>query len=63
MIYYIYRKQGYKSLLQLNEKYIFESVFLVVVKMKNSTMKVVDIRFSLFYIYIFLDENIYLHIM
>ena len=47
MIYYIYREQGYKSLLPLNEECIFENVPLVVVKMKNGTMKVVNIKFLL----------------
>ena len=46
MIYYIYREQGYKSLLPLNEENIFESVPLMVVKMKSGTMKVVNIKFS-----------------
>ena len=31
----------------LNEEVIFENVLLVVVKMKNGTMKVVNIKFSL----------------
>ena len=48
MIYYIYRKQGYKSLLPLNKKYIFENVLLVVVKMKSGTMKVVKMKFSIY---------------
>ena len=42
MIYYIYRKQGYKSLLPLNEECIFENVLLVVVKMKSDIKKVVN---------------------
>ena len=45
MIYYIYRKQMYKSLLPLNEECIFENVSLVVVKMKSGTIKVVNIKF------------------
>ena len=45
MIYFIYRKQGYKSLLPLNEEGIFENVHLVVVKMKNGIMKVVNMKF------------------
>ena len=45
MIYYIYREQGYKSLLPLNEEYIFENIFLVEVKMKSGTMKVVNMKF------------------
>ena len=44
MIYYIYR-EWYRSLLPLNEKDIFENVLLVVVKMKNSTMKMVNLKF------------------
>ena len=47
MIYYIYREQGYKSILPLNEKCIFENIFLVVVKMKSGTMKVVNMKFFL----------------
>ena len=47
MIYYIYREQGYKSLLPLNEECIFENISLVVVKMKNGTMKVVNMNFFL----------------
>ena len=39
MIYHIYRKQGYKSLLPLNEECIFENVSLMVVNMKSGTMK------------------------
>ena len=46
MIYYIYWKQWYKSLLPLNEKCIFENVLLVVVKIKSGTMKVVNMKFS-----------------
>ena len=45
MIYYIYREQGYKSLLSLNEEDIFENVHLVVVKMKSYTMKVANMKF------------------
>ena len=45
MIYYIYREQGYKSLLPLNEEGILENVPLVVVKMKSGIMKVVSIKF------------------
>ena len=47
MIYYIYREQWYESLLPLNEKYIFENVPLVVVKMKSGIMKVVNMKFLL----------------
>ena len=47
MIYYIYREQIYKSILPLNEENIFENVSLVVVKMKNDTMKVVNMKFPL----------------
>ena len=47
MIYYIYREQKYKSLLPLIEECIFENVPLVDVKMKRSTMKVVNMKFSL----------------
>ena len=47
MIYYLYREQGYKSLLPLNDESIFENVHLVVVKMKSVTMKVVNMKFSL----------------
>ena len=42
-----YREQGYKSLLLLSEKCIFENVPLVVVNMKSGTMKVVNMKFSL----------------
>ena len=45
MIYYIYREQWYKSLLPLNEEYIFENITLLVVKMKSGTMKVVNTKF------------------
>ena len=48
MIYYLYREQGYKSLLPLNDEGIFENVHLVVVKMKSGAMKVVKIKFPLF---------------
>ena len=37
----------YKSLLLFNEEDIFENVHLVVVKMKSSTMKVVNMKFPL----------------
>ena len=37
MIYYIYRKQGYKSLLPINEEDIFENIHLVVLKRKVIT--------------------------
>ena len=47
MIYYIYRYQGYKNLLQLNEECIFENVSLVVIKVKTDTMKVVNVKFGL----------------
>ena len=47
MIYYIYREQGYKSLLPLNEESIFENVPLVVIKMKSGVMKVVNMKFLL----------------
>ena len=47
MNYYIYREHGYKSILPLDEKCIFEYVHLVVVKMKSVTMKVVNMKFSL----------------
>ena len=52
MIYHIYRKQKYKSLLPLNEEDIFENVPLVVVKMKCGIMKVVNMKFSQFFMYI-----------
>ena len=35
----------YKSLLSLNEKCIFENVHLMVGKMNNGTMKVVNMKF------------------
>ena len=35
----------YKSLLPLNEESIFENVYLVEVKMKSGTMKVVNMKF------------------
>ena len=47
MICYIYREQEYKSLLPLNEEYIFENVPLVVVKMKSGIMKAVNMKFPL----------------
>ena len=47
MIYYIYKKNEYKSLLLLNEENIFENVSLVVVKMKSGTLKVINIKFPL----------------
>ena len=46
MIYYIYEEQWYKSLLPFNEKNNFENVFIVMVKMKSGTMKVINIKFS-----------------
>ena len=46
MIYYIYREHGYKSLLPLNEKCIFENVPLVVVKIKSGTIKVINMKLS-----------------
>ena len=45
MNYYICRKQGCKSLLLLNEECIFENDYLVVVKIKSGTMKVVNMKF------------------
>ena len=36
----------YNSLLPLNEKCIFENVHLLVVKMYNGTMKIVNMKFS-----------------
>ena len=45
MIYYIYKEQGYMNLFSLNEENIFENIFLVVIKMKNNTMKVVHVKF------------------
>ena len=45
MIYYIYREQGYKSLLPLNEESIFENVSQMVVNMNNSTKKMVIWKF------------------
>ena len=32
--------QGYKSFLPFNQEYIFENVLLVVVKIKNDTIKI-----------------------
>ena len=46
MIYYIYREQGYNSLLSLNEESISENVNLVVVKIKSGTMKMENMKFS-----------------
>ena len=45
MIYYIYRENGYKSLLPLNEEYIFENVSLLVVKMKSGKHKIYPSKF------------------
>ena len=45
MIYYIYREQMYKSLLPINEEYIFENIPLIMVRIKNSTLKVVNMKF------------------
>ena len=39
----------YKNFLSLNEENIFENVPLVMVKMNNSTMKVVTMKFFLFF--------------
>ena len=36
----------YKSLLSFNEEYIFETIYLIVVKMINDTMKVVNMNSS-----------------
>ena len=36
----------YKSILLLNEECIFENVILVVVKVNNNTMKMVNMKFS-----------------
>ena len=57
MIYYIYRKQGCKSLLPLNEECTFENIPLVVVKMKSGTIKVVNMKF-LFLTIIITRKNI-----
>ena len=35
-----------KNLLPLNEEYIFENVYLVVVKINKGTMKVLNMKFS-----------------
>ncbi|WZZ81030.1 hypothetical protein YC2023_101602 [Brassica napus] len=43
----MHRKKWYKSLLSLNEEGTFENVHLVVVKMNNGNMKVVNMKFSL----------------
>ena len=37
----------YKSLLSLNEDDIFENILLVVIKMNNGTIKMVNMKFSL----------------
>ena len=47
MIYYIYREQGYKSILPLNKENTFDNIPFVVVKMKSGTLKVVNMKFSL----------------
>ena len=36
----------YKSLLPLNKNNIFENIHLMVVKMNNSTMKMINMKFS-----------------
>ena len=59
MISYIYKKQEYKNLLPLNEKGIFENVPLVVVKMKNGTMKVVNMKFPLIIFIINIFQNMF----
>ena len=63
MIYYIYKEHGYKSLLLFNEKSISENVSLLVVKMKNGTIKVVNMKFPyLNYFIIILNYIIFLSI-
>ena len=39
----MYKEQGHKSLLSLNEEDIFENIPLVMVKMKSGSMRVVNI--------------------
>ena len=41
----------YKNLLALNEKYIVENIFLLVVNMNNGTNNVVNMKILIFYIW------------